>query len=73
MVNHCSKIGWFCMTLGAWPVAQGVGIQIVKSRYARPTASTTYPNDYCLSPFDCIGLRDVVAANEGGVPVPSHG
>ena len=30
-----------------------------------PTTNSAYLNDYCLSPFDCVGLMDVVAENGG--------
>ena len=58
MVNHCTKLGWFCTIMG---------IQSIGSRYVNLRHSA-YLNDYCLSPFDCIGLRGVVAEN-GGTPV----
>ena len=44
-----------------------MGIQSIGSRYVNLRHSA-YLNDYCLSPFDCIGLRGVVAEN-GGTPV----
>ena len=56
MVNHCTKLGWFCTIMG---------IQSIGSRYVGPTTNSAYLNDHCLSPFDCVGLMDVVAENGG--------
>ena len=42
-----------------------VGMQSAASRYVGPMTSAAYQNDYCLSSFDCIGLRDVVAESGG--------
>ena len=46
-------------------ITQGVAIHCIQSRYVGPTTNSVYLNDHCLSPFDCVGLMDVVAENGG--------